>query len=91
MKKAIVVGGSNGIGLAIANNLISKGYYVCVFDKNEPDIKSISSEDNYEYHYCDLTDFDVSLFEEYVKDTDVNVLMITAGYGRVADFENLHI
>lgn len=51
MKKAVVVGGSNGIGLAIVDNLMSKGYYVCVFDKNDPDIKCLSYKDNYEYHY----------------------------------------
>ena len=36
MKKALVVGGSNGIGLAISKRLIDQGYYVIICDKVEP-------------------------------------------------------
>ena len=38
MKKAIVVGGSNGIGLAITKDLTLKGYHVIIVDKSEPDV-----------------------------------------------------
>ena len=36
MKKAVIVGGSNGIGLAIARNLADKGYQVCILDRVAP-------------------------------------------------------
>lgn len=37
MDKAIIIGGSNGIGLAITKNLIDKGYHVDILDKHNPD------------------------------------------------------
>jgi NAD(P)-dependent dehydrogenase (short-subunit alcohol dehydrogenase family) len=46
-KKAVVVGGSNGIGLAITKNLISRNYHVYILDMVEPDISLIG-----EYTYC---------------------------------------
>ena len=88
MKKAVIVGGSNGIGLAIANCLMQKGYHACILDRQEPVPASLSGE--YTYYPCNLLDFDEQLFEELAQDTSVSVLMITAGFGRVADFEYLH-
>ena len=90
MKKAVVIGGSNGIGLAISINLINKGYYVEVYDRCSPDTEVLLSY-AYNYTYCDLTDFDESVFYSLASDTDVEVLVITAGIGRVADFEAHHI
>ena len=43
MKKAVVIGGSNGIGLAITLNLISKGYHVIIVDRSLPDEKYFNS------------------------------------------------
>lgn len=88
MKKVVVVGGSNGIGLAIAKNFISRGYYAVILDKTEPDnsLDSIHST----YYYCNLLDFDEDIIQEAVMDPEVDSLMITAGFGRVADFEYLH-
>ena len=37
MKKAVVIGGSNGIGLAISLNLIDRGYSVKIMDLVAPD------------------------------------------------------
>lgn len=88
-RRAVIVGGSNGIGLAIAKELIWKGYHVCILDRNEPCDKQLMSM-NYSYHHCDLLNFDEPLIESFAKDKSVNVLMITAGFGRAAAFEYLH-
>ena len=32
MKKAIVVGGANGIGASVARELMSRGYYTVILD-----------------------------------------------------------
>lgn len=88
--KAVVVGGSNGIGLAISNSLIKKGYHVNILDIIKPDENLIEDKNNYDYLYCDLNDFNQDLFEELSKDTKIKIIMITAGIGRVADFEYLH-
>lgn len=52
MKKAIVVGGSNGIGLAIANKLMQKNYHVLIIDKEEPESSLIFKEDLYTYFFA---------------------------------------
>ena len=91
MKKAVVVGGSNGIGLAIAKNLIIKGYFVYILDKTEPDKKFLNEDFNFTFLYIDLLDFDAQLFETLKSDTYIDLVMITAGFGRVSKFEYLHI
>ena len=90
MKKAVVVGGSNGIGLAISKNLISKGYYIEICDRYSPE-EGMLNEENYHYNYCDLLNFDEGLLNTLASDERVKLLMITAGIGRVADFQYHHI
>lgn len=91
VSKAVVVGGSNGIGLAMVNALITSGYHVIVLDKKEPDSKFLVDEQRVSYIYCDLLYFDDDIMQKLGNDLDVSVLMITAGFGRVADFDKLHI
>jgi len=90
MKKAVIVGGSNGIGLAIAKKFIENNYHVCILDMVSPDDSSMLDKESYSYYPCNLLDFDEALFKELSEDSDVEALMITAGFGRVADFEYLH-
>ena len=90
MKKAVVVGGSNGIGLAIVKKLISMEYHVIIMDIVEPDISADMDSTSYTFTKCNLLDFDDSVFEELSKDTEVELLMITAGFGRVSALEYIH-
>lgn len=88
-KIAVVVGGSNGIGLAISKNLIDQGYYVKVCDWKEPEA-GILKEDRFQYIYCNLLDFEEELFYSLAGDPDVEILFISAGIGRIADFQYYH-
>jgi len=90
MKKAVVIGGSNGIGLSLVNNLQTKNYHVYVLDVCEPN-KQLIINNEYTYIYCNLLDFDEGIFKPFIDDKEVSFLMITAGIGRIADFEYLHI
>lgn len=47
-------------------------------------------EGKYNYKPCNLLEFDDDLFGSLAAALDVKVLMITDGFGRVADFEYLH-
>ncbi len=87
--KAVIVGGSNGLGLAIAAELINRNYYVEIFDRVEPE-KGVLQSDCYGYTYCDMLDLDEEPFSKCINDINVNLLMITAGIGRIADFQYLH-
>lgn len=89
MKKAVIIGGSNGIGLAISKNLVRQGYYVEICDRNEPE-KGILDPQSFHYNYSNLLELDEELYKSLAEDKDVNTLMITAGIGRVADFQAHH-
>lgn len=91
MKKTVVVGGSNGIGLAISKVLMEEGYYIIIVDKVEPDSKSFAGYQNYKFIYTNLYYFDENLFRDLANDKNIDILMITAGFGRVASFEYLHL
>lgn len=91
-KKALVVGGNSGIGLAIVQNLIVRGYdkiYVVGKDPiqvNDLTIDNIDIEKKTEFYQTNLINDDYSIFDEI---TDINTLIITAGFGRVALFDEL--
>lgn len=89
-KKAVIVGGSNGIGLAIARQLRKQGYYLEICDKTDPAL-IMTIEGNMNFNPCDLLCFDEALFTTLAKDPDVEILIITAGFGRIADFQYHHI
>ncbi len=86
VRAAVVVGGSNGIGLAVTKQLIQKGYHVNILDICEPDVYFEEAT----YYSCNLMDLDLDMLERFSTDPQVEMLMITAGIGRVADFEYLH-
>ena len=88
-KTAVVIGGSNGIGLAISRNLIEQSYYVIILDRVKPG-SDFFSENNHKYIYCNLLDLNEEILTSLANDEDVSLLMITAGFGRVADFEYHH-
>lgn len=89
MNKAIVIGGSNGIGLAITKRLIDLGYSIEILDRRRPE-DGILPEESFTYHFCDLLDLDEDLMDSLASDPEITILMITAGFGRIADFEYFH-
>lgn len=90
MKKAVIIGGSNGIGLAISKTLIDKGYFLEICDRTSPE-EGVLDASLFHYNYCDLLEFDEDFFNALVADQTIELLMITAGIGRVADFQAHHI
>ena len=88
MKKAVIVGGASGIGGSIASELIKRGYHAVILDRAEPD-GPLPSED-YTYIPCDLNGGYEGTVTELASDGEVEVVMLTAGFGRVAELEYLH-
>ena len=85
MKDAIVIGGSNGIGLAIAMRLAREASArVTIIDKSEPQVEL---PDNVNFLRHNLLDDDLSFLSGV---GDINTLVFTAGFGRVAPFETIH-
>lgn len=91
-KKAIVVGGSNGMGLAVCAELLKKGYFVEIADLSAPREEELGALcGQYNYSFTNLLYFDEDLFNKYANDEEVDTLVITAGIGRIADFQYHHI
>jgi glycerol-3-phosphate cytidylyltransferase len=83
-KNALVVGGGNGIGLSVSQQLLLRGYdKVHILDKFEPEIKL---GEKVVFHRFNLTNDDYSILERF---TDIDTLVITAGFGRIDTFDNI--
>ncbi len=93
MKKALVVGGNSGLGLAIVFQLLKMNYekiYIVgkdieINDVIPEDIKSIF-EERTEYIHSNLINCEYDFLE---KCEDINTLVLTCGFGRIAPFEEL--
>lgn len=83
MKKCLVIGGSNGIGLAISLQLAHEAEHVAIVDRVEPEI---TLPENMSYHSVNLLDTDYSFLNEYA---DIDTLIITAGFGRVTTYDQI--
>ena len=86
MKRILVVGGANGIGLSIATELASKVTCEKVYIVDKNPIDSDKTNEKFEYHYFDLTNSDYSIFDKF---KDIDSLIITAGFGRLSLFKDI--
>lgn len=90
-KKAVIIGGSSGVGLATVSLLVQENWKVIVVDKEPFPIDCGIDQNSVEYIYSDLLNYDAKLYATLSQKTEVSCLMITAGIGRVCNFEWLHI
>lgn len=81
MSKALVIGGSNGVGLAVALNLSTICDEVMIVDKSSP---SIILPSNINFLKENLINSDLSFLEDYL---DWDIVFYSAGFGRVGSFE----
>ena len=79
-KKYVVVGGSNGVGAALSNQLIEMGYDVIICDYQTPCFLG-----SYSYKKLDLFKDDINVLSTLINESDG--LFITAGIGRVAPIQ----
>lgn len=86
MKTALVVGGANGIGLSIATILAERNDIEAVNIVDKAPIPEEYQHSKFIYHFFDLTSTDYSFFDKF---SDINILMITAGFGKLALFEDV--
>ena len=86
MKRALVVGGANGIGLSIATELAAREDIEKVYIVDKAALADEFKSPNFESHQFDLTQEDYSIFDKF---QDIDTLMITAGFGRLALFKDV--
>ena len=85
MKRVLIVGGANGIGLSIAKVLTSRQEIEKVYIVDKAPLAEDYKEEKIESFLFDLTNEDYSLFDRF---SDIDGLVITAGFGKLALFEN---
>ncbi|MBQ9639540.1 MAG: SDR family oxidoreductase [Bacteroidales bacterium] len=86
MKRILVVGGANGIGLSMAVELASRPDTEKVYIVDKAPLSEVYRHEKIESMVFDLTVEDYSLFDRY---SDINSLIVTAGFGRLALFRDV--
>ena len=86
MRKALVVGGANGIGLSIATELAKRFDVEKVYIVDKASLAEEFANEKFEAYQFDLTQEDYSIFYKF---QDIDTLMITAGFGRLALFKDI--
>lgn len=86
MRNALVVGGANGIGLAIAHCMANRDDIGTVYIVDKAEVASQNMHTKFNCAIFDLQSSDYTFFNKY---NDIDILMITAGFGKLALFEDI--
>jgi short-subunit dehydrogenase len=86
MKKALIVGGSSGIGLSMTVLLAKRKTVETVFVVDKAPFPDMVLMNKVEFHQFDLMSEDYSLFNQF---SEIDTLIITAGFGRLALFKDI--
>ena len=86
MRRVLVVGGANGIGLSISTELANRVDVETVYIVDKASISDEYVNEKFEIYQFDLTQEDYSIFDKF---QDIDTLMITAGFGRLALFKDV--
>ncbi len=86
MKRALVVGGANGIGLSIATELAKRADIETIYIVDKAILKDEYRNDKFVFFQFDLTNDDYSFFDRFA---DIDTMMITAGFGKLALFKDV--
>jgi short-subunit dehydrogenase len=84
--KALVVGGSSGIGLSIVLNLIQMDEVECVYVLDKQHFPKEYDNPKVSFSLCDLVYGDLTVLEGM---KDIQALFITAGFGQLKLFQEL--
>lgn len=86
IKRILVVGGANGIGLSIAHELAKRDETERIYVVDKVPLQDEYDHPKIESFQFDLTSEDYSFFDRF---TDINAMMITAGFGKLALFKDV--
>ena len=86
IERILIVGGANGIGLSIAVELASRESTEKVYIVDKAPLSEEYAHPKIESFQFDLTGEDYSFFDRF---SDINALMITAGFGKLALFKDV--
>lgn len=91
--KALITGGSSGIGRDMAIYLSKLGYNVILVSKDENKLKSVSkSIKGSSYYVCDISSKEecIRLYNK-VKNENIELLINNAGFGKFGEFNEISL
>lgn len=86
IRKILVVGGANGIGLSIATEVAKREECEKVYIVDKVRVDTAYSNSKFEFYQFDLLSDDFSFFDRF---EDIDALMITAGFGHLSLFKSV--
>ena len=86
IKRILIVGGANGVGLSMAHELVQRKSIEKVYIVDKAPLLKEYTHPKIESFQFDLTAADYSFFDRFAS---INALMITAGFGRLALFKDV--
>lgn len=86
MKRVLVIGGANGIGLSIVSELVKQDECEKVYIVDKIKLSEEFKHTKIESYQFDLREKDYSFFNSF---EDIDSLMITAGFGKLALFKDI--
>lgn len=86
IRRILIVGGANGVGLSIATELARRDSTEMVYVVDKAPLQDQYAHQKIKSFQFDLTEKDYSFFDRFA---DINALMITAGFGRLALFKDI--
>lgn len=86
MRKALIVGGANGIGLSIATQLANRDDYEKIYIIDRATVADEFFNSKFESIVFDLISENYSIFDGF---RDVDTLIITAGFGKLGLFKDI--
>lgn len=86
IQRILVVGGANGIGLAIAHEMANRESTEKVYVVDKAPLMEEYAHPKIQAFQFDLTSEDYSFFDRF---DDIDALMITAGFGKLALFKDV--
>lgn len=86
MKRLLVVGGANGIGLSIATEVAKQEDCEVVYIVDKAPLQEEFVNSKFKFFQFDLINEDYSFFDQF---SDIDSLMITAGFGKLALFKDV--
>lgn len=86
MRRVLIVGGANGIGLSIAHVLAKRDDIELIYILDRSNVANETMHPKFSTEVFDLESEDYSIFDKY---EDIDTLIITAGFGRLSLFSNI--
>jgi short-subunit dehydrogenase len=86
MKNVLIVGGANGIGLSIATEMANRKDCENIYIVDKSIIADEYNNKKFIYYNFDLLSNDYTIFDNF---SDIDTLMITAGFGKLALFKDI--